>query len=67
LLGITGEIFSERMFLFTLRSFGTFYFSRTLGIVPVLFGKSMTHFSKMAVGAKMKYLDGIALSPFLIQ
>jgi hypothetical protein len=65
--GHNGETFSEVMFLFTLRSFGGFNFSRTFGIVPLLFGKSMTHFSKMAVGVKIKYLDGIALSPFLIQ
>src|SRR5918996_6035435 len=36
-LGTNGEIFPEIMSLFTLRSFGAFYFSLTLGMVPLMF------------------------------
>jgi len=64
LLGINGEIFSEVMFLFTLRSFDTLYFSRTVGMVPVLFGKSMTHFSKMAVGSENEISGWYCSVPF---
>jgi hypothetical protein len=65
LLGTNDEIFSEEMFLFTLRSFGAFYFSRTVRMVPVLFAKSMTPTSqKRQRGVKMKHLDGTALSLF---
>ena len=36
-----GEIFPEIMSLFTLRSFGAFYFSLTIGMIPVLFERNL--------------------------
>ena len=47
-LGTNGEIFPEVMSAFTLRSFGAFYFFLTVGMLPVLFGKSMTPFVNYA-------------------
>lgn len=43
-LGTNGEIFPEIMSPFTLRSFGAFYFSLTVGAVPLLFEKSIVPF-----------------------
>ncbi len=41
-LGTNGEIFPEIMSPFTLHSFGAFYFSLTVGMIPILFGRSLT-------------------------
>ena len=52
-VGTNGEIFPEVMSPFTLRSFGAFYFSLTVGMIPVLFGKSITpllNYGYMAYG-----------------
>jgi hypothetical protein len=38
--GTNGGIFPEVMSLFTLRSFGAFYFSLALGVIPLLWAKS---------------------------
>ena len=38
--GTNGGIFPEQMSLFTLRSFGAFYFSLAFGVVPLLWAKS---------------------------
>ncbi len=38
--GTNGGIFPELMSLFTLRSFGAFYFSLALGVLPLLWAKS---------------------------
>jgi hypothetical protein len=43
-----GEIFPEVMSLFTLHSFGAFYFSLAVGMVPVLFEKDYTPFLSYA-------------------
>jgi hypothetical protein len=66
-LGTNGEIFPEIMSLFTLRNFGAFYFSLTLGMVPLLFGKNRApylSYAFLAIGlivvitiAAFAYLD----------
>ena len=43
-LGTNREIFPEVMSLFTLRSFGAFYFSLAIGMIPLLFERSRTPF-----------------------
>jgi hypothetical protein len=43
-LATNGEIFPEVMSLFTLRSFGAFYLSLTIGIVPLVFEKNRAPF-----------------------
>lgn len=43
-LATNGDIFPEIMSLFTLRSFGAFYFSLVIGIIPLLFEKDITPF-----------------------
>jgi hypothetical protein len=48
-----GEIFPEIMSLFTLRSFGAFYFSLTVGMIPLLFEKSripLLNYAFLAMG-----------------
>jgi hypothetical protein len=42
--GTNGEIFPEPMSLFTLRSFGAFYFSLALAVVPMLFYRNFDLF-----------------------
>jgi len=39
--GTNGGIFPEKMSVFTLRSFGAFYFSLAFGVVPLLWAKSL--------------------------
>jgi hypothetical protein len=51
------------MFLFTLRSFGAFYFSRIVGMVPVLFGKSMTPLLKNGGGGTKMNIWMVLLCP----
>ena len=41
-LGTKGEIFPEIMSPFTLRSFGAFYLSLTIGMIPILLDKRIT-------------------------
>src|SRR5688572_2814344 len=43
-----GEIFPEVMSLFTLRSFGAFYFALTIGMMPLLFEKQRAPFLNYA-------------------
>ena len=48
-----GEIFPEIMTLFTLRSFGAFYFSLTLGMIPLMFEKNrapLLNYAFLALG-----------------
>lgn len=40
-IGTNGGIFPEVMSLFTLRSFGVFYFSLALGVVPYFWDRSL--------------------------
>jgi hypothetical protein len=47
-LATNGEIFPEVMSLFTLRSFGAFYFSLTVGMIPLLFEKQRAPFLNYA-------------------
>lgn len=52
-LATNGEIFPEIMSLFTLRSFGAFYFSLTLGMVPLMFEKNrepLLNYAFLAMG-----------------
>jgi len=49
--GTNGEIFPEVMSLFTLRSFGAFYLSLTIGMIPLLFEKSRAPFINYAYAA----------------
>jgi hypothetical protein len=46
--GTNGEIFPEVMSLFTLRSFGAFYFSLTIGMIPIVFEKRIAPFINYA-------------------
>lgn len=47
-LATNGEIFPEVMSLFTLRSFGAFYFSLTIGMIPLLSEKQRAPFLNYA-------------------
>jgi hypothetical protein len=47
-LATNGEIFPEVMSLFTLRSFGAFYLSLTVGMIPLLFERNRAPFLNYA-------------------